>query len=319
MRVLYLLIFFLACGVGKTFAQTSYKGIKQISVFTKGKTDKAPQLEYELSFDQKGNKTKYHSPSLYCTEEWAYNAQNKITKYDVMCGESFGNGTTVYQYNANTTIVTETTGAYERITIDSLDTQKRVVSRTRKTKVLEESYTPSPDSRSVFVYDNQKVTKEFITTNAGKTTLEYAYKGDSLQSILRTHATGKKDTLLLLDFYRDSGRRSSKRYPITENDTQAGYYVEYYRYDEKGRLISITKNIKSAHDCPNPKFACIIEKADYLYKNDQLFQVERSYYTKGNVTSTAVTLYANGLEREMKSYNIKGELESVTTYKIQKW
>jgi hypothetical protein len=319
MRLFFLTYLLLACTIGTNCAQSSYKGVKQISAFTKGKSDKSPQLEYELFFDKKGNKIKYHHPTYYCTEEWVYDAQDKITKYDVMCGESFGNGTTEYKYNAQTIVATKTAGAYIRTVIDSLDAQKKIISRTQSTKVLDDSYTPSPDLRTVFAYnDKQKLITETIISSAGKEVRTYSYKGDSLQNIMRTMA-GKKDTLLLSDFYRDSGRRSSKRYPISESDTKAGFYQEIYQYDEKGRIYTITKNIKSASDCPKPAIPCAIEMIEYSYKGDQLFQIKRSAYSKGDLTGFTITLYANGLERESKGYNAKGELEYIITYKILKW
>ncbi|TAE16632.1 MAG: hypothetical protein EAZ95_07630 [Bacteroidetes bacterium] len=319
MRLFYFFFFLLACTANKVWAQTPYKGVKQISVFTKAKTDKAPQLEYEMHFDKKGNQTKYHHPTHYCTQEWAYNAQDQVTKLDIMCGESFGNGTTVYQYLPTITKSVETTGAYERTIIDSLNAQKKPLSRTQVTKVLSDSYTPSPDTRIVYTYNAKNLpATETIYSTEGKTLKEYAYKGDSLHCITRTIA-GKKDTLLLQDYQRDSGRRASKKYPINEYETQAGFYSEIYRYDDKGRIISLTTNAKSANNCPNPKVPCALNMKEYQYKNEQLFQVTETFYEKGTMTTYSITLYANGLPRETKVYDAKNEFIAHTTYKIQKW
>jgi hypothetical protein len=235
-----------------------------------------------------------------------------------MCGESFGNGTTVYQYSPTITKSVETTGAYERTTIDSLNAQKKPLSRTQVTKVLLDGYTPSPDTRSVFTYNEKNLpATETIYSTEGKTLHEYAYKGDSLHCITRTIA-GKKDTLLLQEYQRDSGRRASKKYPINEFDTKAGFYTEIYRYDAKGRIMSLTTNIKSAN-CPNPKVPCALRTKEYQYKNEQLFQVTETFYEKGNMTAYEITLYANDLPRETKVYDAKNELTAHTTYKIQKY
>lgn len=311
----------LACLSSVALAQNNlYKGIKQITVYTKSKTDKAPVLDYELHFDKNGNQIKYNSPSLYCTQDWTYNAQNQVTKYEVMCGESMTNGTTTYKYAPKVTVQEEVTGAYTKVTTDTLDAQKNVVSRYVVYNYDVDGEKDHKITRTTFTYNakNQVVTESIDAGKAGKILKEYTYKGDSLQLVLRTR-DGKKDTLLLQDFYRDSKRKASKRYPIIEDDSKKGFYNELYQYDEKGRIITFTKNIKSATDCPNPKIPCAIEMTEYFYKNEQLFQTKQMFYEKGASNGYIITLYDKGIEREKKQYNAQNDFIGHTTYKIQKW
>lgn len=318
----YLLFTALACLCALVAkAQTSpYKGIKQISVYAKTKTEKAPKLEYELHFDKNGNKTKYHHPTHYCTQEWIYNTQNQPTKYEVMCGESMSNGTTTYQYTAQTTISEEVTGAYKRVITDNLDAKKNVISRQmRYDKDLDgEKETKTENTTFTYNAQNRLTSSTTESSEAGKVVKDYAYKGDSLHLITRT-VSGKKDTLLFQDYYRDSKQLASKRYPISEYDTKLGFYNEIYVYDDKGRITTLTKNIKSATDCPNPKIPCVVEMTEYYYKNDQLFQTKQYFYTKGNLSTYTITLLDKGIEREKKTYNAQNEFIEHTTYKIQKW
>ncbi len=314
-------LLWLCCTCFTAHAQSTYKGIKQISVFTKSKTDKSPALEYEMFFDKQGNKTKYHHPTHYCTMEWDYNAQNKPTKYEIMCGESMGNGTTAYTYTPKVNIAKQGTGMYERVTTDSLDAQGNTISQTAVLTYTEdgkEAGNTNSYVRTVFTYNAKKqlASETSLNEKKEKTVTNYLYaKNDSLKYIIRD-----KDTLLIQDFQRDSGKKASKRYPISLSSPKSSeYYSEIYRYDEKGRLYTYTRNIRNANDCPNPKSPCAIEMLEYIYKNDQLFQTTQTFYTKGAVNTYTITLYSNGIEREKKTYNAQNEFIEHSTYKIQKW
>jgi|GEM_PF-3113423 len=317
MRIYYTFLLSSICLASQ--AQTTYKGIKQITVYTKEKTDKSPQLEYDLYFDKQGNQTKYHHPTYYCTQEYTYNAQNKVTKRDIMCGESMGNGITTYKYTPKINTSEEVTGSYKRVITDSLDAQNLLIS-SNEVFTPEENPQEGYTTRTTFTYNARKQLLSSATQGkAGKQTKQYVYnKIDSLQFIIRTIDT-KKDTLLVQDFDRTTKKIASKKYPVSDRDAQEGYYSEIYRYDEKGRFYTITKNIKNATSCPNPKVPCAIELKEYVYKNDQLFQTTETFYTKGAMTSYTITLYGGGIEREKKIYNDKNEFTAHTTYKIQKW
>jgi antitoxin component YwqK of YwqJK toxin-antitoxin module len=314
MRFLSLLLLFLPAGL---LAQKPYKGVKQISVYTKAAGDKESQLDYEMHFDRQGNQVKYHHPTHYCTETYEFDAQNRPTTREIMCGESFGNGTTAYKYSPTLNTSIETTGAYERIIIDSLNAQGLVRSRAVRTKALEESYTPAPDYRVLFAYNDRKQLTTETTISEGKQEIrEYSYRKDSLQSIMRVRA-GKKDTILLKDFYRDSGRLASKITPVSEGDASQGFYTEIFRYDEKGRILSVTRQLKDRKDCA--KSPCTVSVQEYIYKNGLLHQIRHDGYSAGALESSRVVQYVGGLPKEEKAYNKVGEIVEVVTYKIQKW
>ncbi len=315
-----LLFCLLACPALYAQSPNTYKGIKQLSAHTQTKTEKKAILEYEWHFDKNGNKIKYNHPTHYCTQTWTYNAQNKVAVYDVMCGESMSNGTTTYTYSPQMTVSQEVTGSYKRTTTDSLDAQKNVRSRHVAFDYEVEDEKKHTVTYTSFVYNakNQVTSTETTTNEGNKIRQQYTYKNDSLQLLVRVVA-GKKDTLLLQDFYRDSKLLASKKYPIFEDDSKKGYYQELFEYDQKGRVLKWTKNIKSATDCPNPKLPCAMEMIEYTYVGDKLSEVHAHFYQKGVLLSHTTTKYDKGIEREKRTIDAKNDLIEFTVFKTVKW
>ena len=62
-------------------------------------------------------------PELYCSDDYKYDQQGRVTESEHVCGESSSNGSTIYEYLPNKTCSREYASVYTRIICDSFNTE----------------------------------------------------------------------------------------------------------------------------------------------------------------------------------------------------
>lgn len=297
--------------------------VKEVKAFRieAGQTERRLQLHEK--YDAQGNLIYSYQPDLYCTMEYRYDEQNRLSRSYQMCGESFWNGSMVYSYPAENLVVVRSEemigGSYLRR--DTLNAQNRIQARwsywvqegeTADSIITHIRYTYSPKGlllrthTQIITYDkrNPKVPdsrtndfEEFEYNSRDSLTAKYVYAENPQQKRMVYQA--RYDSL--------TGKKTES---FEQPYAEGGVTRSEYLYDEQGRL----SHFKNWYLPSEEAEWMMTREVLYRYPNEQeRVEVWRSYY-ENTFDSEEVRTFQNDLPVRITILDAQGQGRQLVIY-----
>jgi hypothetical protein len=264
-------------------------------------------------------------PQYYCDQQYKYDSQNRIIQYDITCGESSGNGTTIFTYEKNKHHAYESASGYTREITSFYDDEKRKI-RTIETYIDENNGDWFYYTLTEFSYDaKNRILKETKYNNETfrkgdenkdfrnhpETNIfhfHYAYTSfNSLSTITRVSADGKDSLITTLIKYDPKTHRQIYNQRIYNED----YCWRYaWIYDKAGRIIS---------EQYSSSLTSWTSKKVFTYNRAGLKTSLSSYDEKSKIDENVNYFYKDGLLSKEIRYGKNKQVSEMIHYYYTFW